>query len=93
MQHKYFSVGVKTLFVSLTAFEKAFNRKASLYFKKQFDELQRRKWAYIENDTLKITKLGSFFMDNISTMFYSFEEINIPHPEEPDIRKFELSHD
>jgi len=82
MEHRYFTLGVKTLTVPLEPFRCMFGCDPIAKFKRQFDYLQASEMAEIRDDCLELTPLGRLFVDQCSRLFFSHDEQNTPHPEE-----------
>lgn len=88
---RYFVLGVKTLEVPLDSFRAQFGVDPQVYFSKEFAEVESAGFAQISNDTLALTDVGRLFVDSVSTYFFSPAEFDVPHPEEPQIRRVEVA--
>ncbi|WP_200478067.1 coproporphyrinogen-III oxidase family protein [Azospirillum brasilense] len=91
MMRRYFVLGVKTFFVELRPFCELFDEDPEKIFKDEIQLLERDGLAFVENDLLTLTTVGRLFVDCVSSRFFSKEERNVPHPEEPEIRRIELT--
>jgi oxygen-independent coproporphyrinogen III oxidase len=89
-QRRYFVLGVKTLNVPLAPFEQLFGQPAHTVFEREFQQLASLELARHTPESLTLTPLGRLYVDTVSSIFFSPQERNVPHPEEPEIRRAEL---
>lgn len=68
---RWFVLGVRCLEVPLVPFEKEFGMPSSLLFKSELEKLIELGWIESFGHTIRVTKEGSFFVDNISKMFFN----------------------
>lgn len=87
--HKYFVIGVKTLRVPLGPFEELFGCKASTVFAAEFRLLSELGLAQCDGSELALTECGRLYVDQVSALFFSEDERDVPHPEEPELRALE----
>lgn len=87
---RFFVLGVKTLAVPFPEFVHMFGIDPRSLFASEFEWLRQQDFAAVTQDALVLTELGALFVDSISAVFFSAEEANVPHPEEPEIRRIEL---
>lgn len=89
-QRRYFVLGVKTLKVPLGPFAEQFGVSADSRFREEFDRLEAWGFVRLHDNCLELTELGKLFVDTISAEFFSPSERDVPHPEEPEIRRMEV---
>ena len=68
---RYFVLGVRRLEVPLKPFAEQFGRRSDDVFTQQFSELSEAGMVRIENDVLRLTPAGIYFVDNVSKLFYT----------------------
>ncbi len=68
---RYFALGIRCLIIPLGDFSDIFGIAAKDVFGQQFDTLNRLGLVEFFNDEMRITKLGEYYVDNISKHFYS----------------------
>jgi oxygen-independent coproporphyrinogen-3 oxidase len=90
LRHRYFALGVKALSVPLRPYRETFGRDPLDDFSAEIESLLSDNLAEIERDALVLTSAGRLYVDVCSATFYSSAEREVPHPEEPEIRKIEL---
>lgn len=90
LRRRFFVLGVKALVVPLDRYRELFAEEAEQRFSDEFSQLTRLGFAQIDRDQLTLTPLGRLFVDSISEIFFSPVERDVPHPEEPEIRRVEV---
>jgi oxygen-independent coproporphyrinogen-3 oxidase len=88
---RYFVIGVKALRVELEPFRRLFKAEPEVVFADEFRLLLSQGLATINDDALVLSEVGRFYVDSISSLFFSKAERDVPHPEEPEIRMLERS--
>lgn len=88
---RFFVLGVKTLEVPLAPFRQEFGVDPRQQFADEFAQLAALGFAEVADDWLRLTALGRLFVDSVSSAFFSAREADVPHPEEPQIRRVEVS--
>ncbi len=88
---RYFVLGVKTLEVPLAPFRQTFGVDPQQQFAGEFAELGDLGFAEVADDWLRLSARGRLFVDSVSSVFFSASEADVPHPEEPQIRRVEVS--
>jgi oxygen-independent coproporphyrinogen-3 oxidase len=91
LRRRYFVLGVKSLWVDLAKYRDHFQENPSSRFEQEFRMLETAQLATVGNDRMDLTQLGRFFVDTISSAFFSAEQADVPHPEEPEIRRMEVA--
>jgi oxygen-independent coproporphyrinogen-3 oxidase len=89
MMRRYFVLGVKTLAIRLDTFKQYFLEDALTVFKDEIATLCSNGLATIEAEELKLTSVGSLYVDSCSALFFSPSERVTIHPEEPELRALE----
>lgn len=88
---RFFVLGVKTLDVPLEPFRQTFGIDPRQHFAPELAQLAKLGFAEASDDWLRLTPLGRLFVDSVSAVFFSATEADVPHPEEPQIRRVEVS--
>ncbi len=88
---RYFVLGVKTLDVPLAPFRARFGTDPLVHFAREIGQLQDIGFATTSHEWLRLTALGRLFVDSVSAVFFSAAEAEVPHPEEPQIRRVEVA--
>lgn len=91
LRRRYFVLGVKALSVDFVRYGEQFHEDATMRFSREFGKLEAAGLASLANNRLELTQLGRFFVDTVSAEFFSAEQADIPHPEEPEIRRMEVA--
>lgn len=86
---RYFVLGVKTLRVPFAPFRARYGVEPRALFAPEIERLATWGFTDVHDDELVLTELGRLFVDSVSEVFFSREERNVPHPEEPEIRAIE----
>jgi oxygen-independent coproporphyrinogen-3 oxidase len=89
LRHRYFVLGIKGLEVPFAPYRAIFGREPLKDFAEAICILEQEKLATVVNDSLQLTPVGRLYVDSCSTLFFSEFELNVPHPEEPEIRSIE----
>ena len=84
-KHRYFSLGVKTYVVPFAPYIEQFAESPINLFHRQFDLLCNEGLAIMTNDSFELTETGKLYVDDCSSVFFSNEQKEIPHPEEYEI--------
>jgi hypothetical protein len=58
-------------------------------FRTEIESLVHSDLAEVSANELRLTDIGRMFVDTCSATFFSDREREIPHPEEPEIRRAE----
>lgn len=90
-QHRYWSLGVKTLSVDLDPFRAKFGFEALQRFLVLSHRLEQEGMVECDVASVRLTDVGRFYVDQISEVFWSPEQFSIAHPETEELRRFEAS--
>lgn len=91
LRHRFFVLGVKTLHVSFSAYRRVFDEEVPQPFMDIIEGLRGEGLLVYDVDGIALTALGRHFVDEISAAFFSAEQSGEIHPEEPEIRRAEIS--
>jgi coproporphyrinogen III oxidase-like Fe-S oxidoreductase len=64
-------LGVRHLSVNKNSFKKMFGKNINDEYASKINKLKKMNWMTEEKDFYKLTKEGSYYVDNISKMFYT----------------------
>jgi oxygen-independent coproporphyrinogen-3 oxidase len=77
---RYFVLGVRCLKVDLGKFEEIYGLRADEIFKRAISKAVQLGLIKLDNSELTVTELGCIYIDNISKLFYTENNIGIPQP-------------
>lgn len=89
LKHRYFVLGVKTLSVDLARYSDSFGTSAVDDFANEIHRLEAEGLAQLHEKSLSLTNLGRYYVDQISEVFWSVSETEVPHPETNSLRLVE----
>lgn len=88
-RHRFFSLGVKTLNINLTNYVAQFGNQPKDDFGLEFSKLEELDLITIEDNILKFTDVGRYYVDQVSEVFWSKNQENVPHPETANLLSLE----
>ncbi|MDO6967111.1 coproporphyrinogen-III oxidase family protein [Rhizobium alvei] len=91
LMRRYFVLGVKTLEVEFQPFFEIFGVDAREVFNVELSSLAYSGFIEVDQYKLSVTKIGVFYVDSISDVFFSKIERKVVHPEEPEIIRAEIA--
>jgi oxygen-independent coproporphyrinogen III oxidase len=88
-KHRFFTLGVKTLSVNLQDYVSDFHDIPTQDFNNELSNLISLELIEIDDNILRLTDLGRFYVDQVSEIFWSEDQKDVPHPETTAIMNFE----
>ncbi len=78
---RFMAIGVKCLTLPLADFRARFHIDVADAFPDEIAMLGKLDLALVEGGAFKLTSVGRYFVDQVSEIFWSPEEREVPHPE------------
>jgi oxygen-independent coproporphyrinogen-3 oxidase len=73
LMRKYLVLGMHCLSLETAPFKRLFGQELTEVFSDELKSLAESEWIKIENESIEVTKLGEFYLQNIAQKFYSDE--------------------
>ncbi len=89
LRHRYFVLGVKALEIPLDKYRDSFQSEPLVDFASQFRLMEENGLSDVRGDLMVLTPVGRLYVDTCRSIFFSEDQRDVQHPEEPEIRALE----
>jgi len=87
---RFMVLGIKCMAVKKQAFRDRFGVEIDAIFQEPLHRLTKQGLVEVDDTTIRVTRKGHFYIDNISKTFYNSANYRVPQPMETDLQRMSI---